>query len=149
MWWGIADNGPRRASRLSSCCGVIVRRLHYSFGVSVARLQELLAKKASLDREIAETQRKERSSAIEHIRTLMEQYGIVAADLSGRGKRRGRPPATVAAKTSTRSSKLKGKKVAPKFRNKATGETWSGRGLKPKWLAAALASGKKLSDFAV
>ena len=31
----------------------------------------------------------------------------------------------------------------------ATGTTWSGRGLQPKWLKAALASGRKLSDFAV
>lgn len=115
----------------------------------MARLQELLAKKASLDREIAETQRKERSAAIDHIRTLMDQYGIVAADLSGRAKRRGRPPAAAGKTGGVRASKLKGKKVPPKFRNKATGEAWSGRGLKPKWLTAALAAGKKLSDFAV
>ena len=34
-----------------------------------------------------------------------------------------------------------------KYRNPATGETWSGRGLQPKWVVAALASGKKLEDF--
>jgi len=42
-----------------------------------------------------------------------------------------------------------GGKVAPKFRNGATGETWSGRGLQPKWLKAALASGAQLADFAI
>lgn len=36
---------------------------------------------------------------------------------------------------------------AVRYRNPATGETWSGRGLQPKWVAAALASGKKLEDF--
>ena len=40
-------------------------------------------------------------------------------------------------------------KVAAKYRNSATGETWSGRGLQPRWLKAALATGKKLADFAV
>jgi ParB/RepB/Spo0J family partition protein len=34
-----------------------------------------------------------------------------------------------------------------KYRNAETGETWSGRGLKPAWLKAAIASGKSLSDF--
>jgi DNA-binding protein H-NS len=35
--------------------------------------------------------------------------------------------------------------VAPKYRNPANpSETWAGRGLKPRWLAAALKSGKKL-----
>jgi len=39
-------------------------------------------------------------------------------------------------------------KAAVKFRDAATGETWSGRGLKPKWLTVALANGKTLADFA-
>ncbi|HZF81016.1 MAG TPA: H-NS histone family protein, partial [Rubrivivax sp.] len=42
-----------------------------------------------------------------------------------------------------------GKKVAPKYRDPATGDTWTGRGLKPKWLAAALNSGRSLSEFAL
>jgi DNA-binding protein H-NS len=41
-------------------------------------------------------------------------------------------------------------KVAPKYRNpESPGETWAGRGLKPRWLAAALKSGKKLEDFSI
>jgi DNA-binding protein H-NS len=39
--------------------------------------------------------------------------------------------------------------VAPKFRNAATGETWTGRGLQPKWLKSAIAGGAKLEDFAI
>jgi len=41
-------------------------------------------------------------------------------------------------------------KVAPKYRNPDNpSETWAGRGLKPRWLAAALKSGKKLDDFSI
>jgi DNA-binding protein H-NS len=41
-------------------------------------------------------------------------------------------------------------KVAPKFRNPENpSETWAGRGLKPRWLAAAMKSGKKLDDFRI
>lgn len=39
-------------------------------------------------------------------------------------------------------------RIAAKYRNSATGETWSGRGLQPKWLKAAIAFGAKLDDFA-
>jgi DNA-binding protein H-NS len=40
--------------------------------------------------------------------------------------------------------------VAPKYRNPENpDETWAGRGLKPRWLAAAIKSGKKLEDFAI
>ena len=41
-------------------------------------------------------------------------------------------------------------KVAPKYRNPENpSETWAGRGLKPRWLAAALKAGKKLDDFKI
>ena len=41
-------------------------------------------------------------------------------------------------------------KVAPKYRNPENpAETWAGRGLTPRWLAAALKSGKKLEDFSI
>ena len=40
--------------------------------------------------------------------------------------------------------------VAPKYRNPDNpSETWAGRGLKPRWLAAALKSGKKLEDLSI
>jgi DNA-binding protein H-NS len=40
--------------------------------------------------------------------------------------------------------------VPPKYRNPENPEeTWAGRGLKPRWLAAALKSGAKLEDFAI
>ena len=101
----------------------------------MASLHELLAKKEALDREIEQTKKQERGEAIKQVRALMAQYGLTPSDLTVRN-----PPK---AKGST------GKKVAAKYRNSATGESWSGRGLQPKWLKAALGSGKKLSDFAV
>ena len=40
--------------------------------------------------------------------------------------------------------------VAPKYRNPDTpAETWAGRGLRPRWLTAAIKGGKSLEDFAI
>ena len=40
--------------------------------------------------------------------------------------------------------------VAPKYRNPDNpNETWAGRGLKPRWLAAAIKGGKSLENFAI
>lgn len=97
------------------------------------RLTELLAQKAALDKQIEQTQRDERQQAIAQVKSLMAEYGLTTADLSSR--------ATTKARV--------GAKVAAKYRDKATGEAWSGRGLQPRWLKAALANGKKLSDFNV
>jgi DNA-binding protein H-NS len=46
------------------------------------------------------------------------------------------------------SSRLKGTKVAPKYKGPG-GETWAGRGAKPRWLAAAIKKGKKLDSFLI
>jgi DNA-binding protein H-NS len=49
----------------------------------------------------------------------------------------------------SRSSPLRGVKVPAKYRG-GTGETWSGRGARPRWLVAALRAGKKsLEDFLI
>jgi DNA-binding protein H-NS len=40
--------------------------------------------------------------------------------------------------------------VLPKFRNPSVpGETWSGRGKRPRWLVAALKGGAKVEDFQI
>lgn len=98
----------------------------------MAKLQELLARKEALEREIEQTKKEERAEAIAKVRSLMAEYGLTLADLGAKA-----PKAPAAA----------GAKVAPKFRDPATGQTWSGRGLQPNWLKAALAGGRTLEDF--
>ena len=101
----------------------------------MATLQELIAQKEALEAEIARTREKTRADAIAQVRSLMEEHRLTISDLSNR------------AVVKTRAGK--GAKVAAKYRDAATGDSWSGRGLQPKWLKAALASGRKLSDFSV
>jgi len=61
--------------------------------------------------------------------------GADGTDGNGRrGRRKGGP--------------LKGRKIAPKYRGPG-GETWAGRGARPRWLADALKGGKKLDDFLI
>src|SRR6266496_2004105 len=47
-----------------------------------------------------------------------------------------------------RMGPLKGRKVPPKYRSRS-GETWAGRGAKPRWMVAALKKGKKMDDFLI
>jgi DNA-binding protein H-NS len=65
---------------------------------------------------------------------LEELDGIGGTERNGRRMRRG--------------SKLKGRKIAPKYR--LGKQTWAGRGARPRWLVAAMKeSGKKLKDFLI
>lgn len=97
----------------------------------MATLQELLAQKEALEREIDLRKKQDRADAIAKVRALMDEYGLTVADLSSRGV-----------------SKPAGK-VAAKYRHPATGDTWSGRGLQPNWLKKELAAGRKIDDFLV
>ena len=49
---------------------------------------------------------------------------------------------------SGRRSAMKGRKVAPKFRGPG-GETWAGRGARPRWLTALVKEGHKVEEFAI
>jgi DNA-binding protein H-NS len=60
------------------------------------------------------------------------------SDFDGERPRRGRPP-----------SRMKGVKVAPKYRDHETGDTWAGRGARPRWLQALMRKGRKLEEFAI
>ena len=68
---------------------------------------------------------------------LQEQLERIAL-LGGERVRRGRGG----------GSALKGIKVPPKYRG-PSGETWAGRGAKPRWLVTAIKGGKKLDDFLI
>ena len=104
----------------------------------MSTVAELMAQKAEIEKKIAEAQRAERTSAIAQVRALMAQHGLTVADLASRGTP---SPRSAAGKSVS--------KVAAKYRDPATGSTWSGRGLKPNWLKAALDGGKTLADFAL
>ena len=72
---------------------------------------------------------------VEHRAKLIEQLEWIAVVGGARVVRGGR-------------SALKGRKVPPKYRS-ASGETWAGRGARPRWLVAAIKGGKKIDDFLI
>jgi DNA-binding protein H-NS len=56
--------------------------------------------------------------------------------------------AVVGGRRVVRGGALRGRKVPPKYRS-PSGETWAGRGARPRWLVAAVKGGKKLDDFLI
>ena len=97
-------------------------------------LQELMDQRAALDLQIAETKRSTHAAAVAQVRAIMDEFHVTIADLN--------------IKAAPARSAGKGVKVAAKYSDNQ-GNTWSGRGLQPKWLKAQIASGKTLADFAV
>lgn len=100
----------------------------------MSEVQKLLAERAALDQKIVEVRQRERADAIAQVKAIMAEHGLSLADLGSRG--------AAAPRKAVR-------KVPAKYRHPQTGETWSGRGLQPNWLKAALAEGAQMNDFKV
>lgn len=83
-------------------------------------LIELLKQRDELSKQIEELKRHEMKNALAKIHELVEQFGITASDIFPDTKEK-------------KSDSVK--KVPPKYRNKETGKTWTGRGKPPKWIA--------------
>jgi DNA-binding protein H-NS len=81
--------------------------------------KELLQQREALESKIAEARQREISQAVSQARALVAEFGLTAQDVFPTGKAR--------AATS-------GGKVAAKYRDPATGKTWTGRGKAPKWI---------------
>ena len=105
----------------------------------MADLQQLIRQKADLERQIAQLNSKGRQEAIDEIRKIMTDNGLTSEDISAPARGR---------KAGTKLDGSERKAVAAKYKDDQ-GNQWTGRGLKPRWLTAALAAGRKLEDFAV
>ena len=104
-----------------------------------------------LPKQAGEIKNREFDKTVQDILAKMQAYGITFKDLQS-GKVRG---AKAKSKAATKSAGSKGKQktkkatvLAAKYRG-PNGETWSGRGLMPRWLTALVAQGKKKEEFAV
>jgi DNA-binding protein H-NS len=92
--------------------------------------KELRAKAQELMKQAEAARRAEIATVVADIQVKMKEYGITVDDLKG-------------------AKKGKGKPVAAKYYDSATGQSWSGRGRSPKWLVDAEAKGSSRDAFLV
>lgn len=86
----------------------------------MASYKELVAQREQLEQQIVAARQAEITTAVAQVRELVAQFNLTADDI-------------FTAQRSARSTK--GTSVAPKYRNPATGDTWTGRGKPPRWIA--------------
>ena len=82
-----------------------------------------------MHRDIGQLLHDKKEEALEKIRGTMENLGFTIADLAVKKTNGKKEPAQV------------------KYKNEETGETWSGRGQRPKWIQDMIAEGRQLSEF--
>lgn len=84
-----------------------------------ATYAELLQQHAELEQQIAEVRQTEMAQAVLHSRLLIQKFGLTKSDIFPDEK-----PLRIPRK----------KSGIPKYRDPATGRTWSGRGRQPDWI---------------
>lgn len=82
---------------------------------------ELRAKIALLEEQAEEARKTELKAVLADMQRKIADYGLTAQDLGLAVVRRGRPP--------------KKEPLPPMYRDPVSGNTWSGRGKPPKWIA--------------
>lgn len=100
-------------------------------------IAQLKAQQEAIAKQLAEATEKAKAEAVTKIQKTMDGAGMSIADLH----------AAFPKPAATRNTS--GVTLPPKFKNPETGDTWSGRGMQPKWLVAAQAAGKNIADFAI
>lgn len=80
--------------------------------------QELLQQRADLEAKILEVRKAELADAVAKVRSIVAEYSLTPGDVFP----------TKGASSGSKS------KVAPKYRDPVTGQTWTGRGKAPKWI---------------
>ena len=83
-------------------------------------LAELIKQKEALEAQIASTRQTELADAISKVKALVAEHGLTQSDVFGGSK---------GAKKSSGNGK-----VAAKYRDPSSGQTWTGRGKAPKWI---------------
>jgi len=117
----------------------------------MSNLIEIQSQIEKLQKQATEIKTREFDKTVQDILAKMQAFGITLKDLQGSRVRSAKGKIAKGRKSAPSKANKKEKAaavVAVKFRG-PNGETWSGRGLTPRWLAALLAQGKSKEEFAV
>ena len=107
-----------------------------------------------LQRQASEIRTREFDQTVQEIVAKMQAFGITTRDLDlgkrrgAKGQAKGKAKAAVPGKRAATGVKKVSQPVPAKFRG-PQGETWSGRGLMPRWLSALVAEGQPKENFAI
>ena len=114
----------------------------------MSKLIDLQSQIASLQKQAEEIRAKEFEATIVEIRQKMQAFGITVKDLQTvKVKAKAGRKSKAAADKPAKAKKVTAA-VAAKYRG-PNGETWSGRGLTPKWLASLIAQGNTKEQYLI
>ena len=122
---------------------------------TLTQIQRQIARLQAKAKAIESSSNAKKTKAVQKVRQLMDKLGVTMTDLgaSAPAPTRGNGSKTKAAKKPAvkKAGKKSGSKntVAIRYRDPETGNTWTGRGLPPKWMAEKIKAGMTKADFLI
>jgi DNA-binding protein H-NS len=119
----------------------------------MSNLIDIQSQIETLQKQANEIKTREFAKTVQEIRAKMSAFGITVKDIQsgkGRGVKAKAKTALVAKKTGSQlPKKEKAASVVPAKYRGPTGESWSGRGLMPRWLVALVTQGQSKEEFLI
>jgi DNA-binding protein H-NS len=110
-------------------------------------LQKIEKEIQRLQKHAKTLQAKRRAPVLADIVRSMREYDITPEEIAAAfSKKPGRKPGAPRKQAAPAPAK---RAVPPKYRHPETGDTWTGRGKPPRWIAAAEAQGASREEFLI
>ena len=119
----------------------------------MSNLIEIQSQIEKLQKQASDLRSKDFQKTVKEIREKMQAFGISVKDLqTGKGSvktsRGGAAKNVPKKRTASSSKKSGGSTVAAKYRG-PEGQSWSGRGLTPRWLSSLVEQGRAKEEFLI
>lgn len=115
-------------------------------------LIEIQSQIEKLQKQAVELRAKDFQKTVKEIRDKMQAFGITPKDLQGtrttRNTKMAAPKDAPKKRQSSGAGKSGSATVAAKYRG-PDGQTWSGRGLTPRWMASLISEGRAKDEFLI
>ena len=113
----------------------------------MSNLVDIQSQIEKLQKQASQIKAKEFHKTVLEIRQKMQAFGITVKDLQS-AKKVKNPPAPAKKSAKPAGKKAAGAPVAAKYRG-PDGQTWTGRGLSPRWMKALIDQGRSKEEFLI
>ena len=112
-------------------------------------LMDIQSQIDKLQKQASDIKAREFGKTVQEIRAKMQAFGITANDLETyKHSAKTKKDPAIKKRAKAASTDTKAKTVAAKYRGPG-GESWTGRGLTPRWLSALIEQGRQKQEFAI
>lgn len=115
----------------------------------MTNLVDIQSQIEKLQKQASQIKAKEFDKTVHEIREKMHAFGITVKDLQSAKVAKGKAARDPAKKRAAGNGKMAAATTVPAKYRGPEGQTWSGRGLTPRWLKSLIELGRQKEEFSI